>query len=255
MLEGQVAIVTGSGRGIGKEIAMGFAREGASVVVADVDESGSKETINELKEEGYTRATFIKTDLSSISDIKNLVKETQDYSGNGIDILINAAGICEQVDLFDIDEENWNKTLDINLKGAFFTAQKVAEVMAKKGAGRIINIASTSSYLPSTRCMVPYDVSKAGIKMMTKCLAELLGPYNINVNAIAPATTKTKMVEQIFGEEYFEGDWVSQKYPLGRIAYPSDHLKAALFLCSKDAGYINGTVLLVDGGFLMAYRR
>lgn len=255
MVKDQVAIVTGGGNGIGKEIALGLAREGAHIVIADIDEAASKETLAEINEIGKSKVLFVKTDLAAVSDIENLVNETLKVFAGKIDILINAAGICKQVDLFDIDEEHWNKTLDINLKGSFFCAQKVAAVMVKQGKGKIINIASTSSFIPSSRCMVPYDVSKAGVKLMTTCLAELLGPHNITVNAVAPATTMTKMVKDIFGEEHFKGEWVSTKYPLGRVAYPEDHLKAILFLCSEDASYINGHTMVVDGGFLLAYRR
>jgi NAD(P)-dependent dehydrogenase (short-subunit alcohol dehydrogenase family) len=255
MVKGKVAIVTGGGNGIGKEIALGLAREGAHVVIADIDETASAETLAEIEIINQGESLFVKTDLASVPDIDNLVRKTQDSFNGKIDILVNAAGICKEVGLFEIDEKHWDLTLDINLKGSFFCAQKVAAIMVKQKEGKIINIASTSSFIPSTRCMVPYDVSKAGVKLMTKCLAELLGPDNVTVNAIAPATTMTSMVTKIFGEDHFKGEWVSTRYPLGRVAYPSDHLKAVLFLCSEDAGYMNGHTLLVDGGFLLAYRR
>lgn len=145
--------------------------------------------------------------------------------------------------------------MDINLKGMFFLSKEVAKIMAEFKKGKIINISSTSGYITSTRCSMAYDVSKAAVRMLTTGLAEFLGPYNINVNAIAPGTTKTQMITDLFGDDYFNGEWVRTSYPLGRIANPIDLANAAMFLCSEDARDINGHTLLVDGGCLLAYRR
>ncbi len=249
----KVAIITGAAQGIGKEFALSFAKYGAKVVIADLNENKSNETKNLILEEGG-ECSFIKTDITKIDSIMNLISETQKIYGEKIDILANVAGVCIQEDIFDSTEKTWDFTMDINLKGMFFLSKEVARVMAKFRQGKIINISSTSGFITSSRCMMAYDVSKAAVRMLTTGLAEWLGPYNINVNAIAPATTKTQMITDLFGEDHFKGEWVRKVYPLGRIAEPIDIANAAIFLCSDDAKDISGHTLLVDGGCLMAYR-
>lgn len=250
----KVAIITGSAQGIGKEMALSFSKEGAKVVIADVNLEKSLETMQEIKKQGGT-SVVIKTDITDMDSIKNLVKETQKCFGKKIDILANVAGVCIQEDIFESTEKSWDLTMDINLKGMFFLSKEVAKIMAEFKKGKIINISSTSGYVTSTRCSMAYDVSKAAVRMLTTGLAEFLGPYNINVNAIAPGTTKTQMITDLFGDDYFNGEWVRTSYPLGRIANPIDLANAAMFLCSEDARDINGHTLLVDGGCLLAYRR
>src|SRR6056297_1583388 len=249
----RVAIVTGSAQGIGKEIALNLSKKGASVVIADLNEAKSLETVQEIEKNKGT-SIAVKTDITDMHSIKNLVTETQNNFGEKIDILVNVAGICIQEDIFESTEKTWDRTMDINLKGMFFLSKEVAKVMSKYKQGKIINISSTSGFITSTKCMMAYDVSKAAVRMLTTGLAEWLGPHNINVNAIAPATTKTQMVIDLFGEDHFQGEWVRKSYPLGRIADPIDLADAALFLCSDDARDISGHTLLVDGGCLMAYR-
>lgn len=249
----KVAIITGGAQGIGKEFAVSFSRNGASVIIADLNESKANETKKIILEQGG-KCDYVKTDITKIDSIKSLVKETQKIYGEKIDILANVAGICVQEDIFDSTEKTWDMTMNINLKGMFFLSQEVARVMAKHKEGKIINISSTSGFITSSRCMMAYDVSKAAVRMLTTGLAEWLGPYNINVNAIAPATTKTQMITDLFGEDHFKGEWVRKIYPLGRIAETTDIANAAMFLCSEDARDISGHTLLVDGGCLMAYR-
>lgn len=249
----KVAIITGAAQGIGKEFALNFAKNGASIVIADLNEEKSNETKDLIVNEGG-ECSFVKTDITKIESIENLVCETQKIYGDKIDILANVAGVCIQEDIFDSTEKTWDFTMNINLKGMFFLSKEVAKVMAKNKEGKIVNISSTSGFITSSRCMMAYDVSKAAVRMLTTGLAEWLGPYNINVNAIAPATTKTQMVTDLFGEDHFKGEWVRKLYPLGRIADPIDIANAAIFLCSEDASDISGHTLLVDGGCLMAYR-
>jgi len=250
----KVVIITGSAQGIGKEMAINFSKAGAKVVIADLNLEKALETVKEINNEGGT-SVAIKTDITQMDSIKNLVSETQKNFGEKIDILANVAGVCIQEDIFESTEKSWDLTMNINLKGMFFLSKEVAKVMAKHKEGKIINISSTSGYITSTRCSMAYDVSKAAVRMLTTGLAEWLGPHNINVNGIAPATTKTQMITDLFGDDYFKGDWVRTSYPLGRIAEPVDIANAAMFLCSEDAKNINGHTLLVDGGCLLAYRR
>lgn len=250
----EVAIVTGSGQGIGGEVAQALAKEGAQVVVADIDGHLARRTALQINGNGG-EALAVEVDITSVDSIRRMLQEVRATFGEKVDILVNAAAICRQhTDIFSIQEKDWDDTLQVNLKGLFFCCQLVAREMIKQRRGKIVNIASTSAFIPSTTCMLPYDASKAGVKMLTTGMAELLAPYQINVNAIAPGTTKTRMVLDIFGEEYWEGDWVSTRYPLGRIAEPFHQVQAVLFLCSKEASYITGHTLVVDGGFLLAYR-
>ena len=250
----KVAIITGSAQGIGKEMALNFAKQGAKVVIADINKEKAEEVVKEIGQTGG-KSLAVKTDVTDMESIKDLIKETQKSFGEKIDILANVAGVCIQEDIFESTEKSWDLTMDINLKGMFFLSKEVAKVMAKFKEGKIINISSTSGYITSTRCSMAYDVSKAAVRMLTTGLAEWLGPYNINVNGIAPATTKTQMITDLFGDDYFKGEWVSKSYPLGRIAEPVDIANAALFLCSEDARNITGHTLLVDGGCLLVYRR
>ncbi len=252
-LKDKVTIVTGSGQGIGRALAEGFAKEGSKVVIVDINEEKGNETVDYIKSQGG-EAIFVKTDMTNVESIANMVKTVEETYGQ-IHHLLNVAGVCKQEDIFDSSEKLWDLTLDINLKGGFFCAKEVAKVMAKYKYGRIINISSTSAYITSSTCMAAYDISKAGVRMMTTVLAQWLGEYNITVNAIAPATTKTQMVIDAFGEDYWDGDWVKVNYPLGRIAKTQDHLNAALFLCTEDASYISGNTIKTDGGNTLAYRR
>ena len=250
----RVVIVTGSAQGIGKEMALNFSKEGAKVIIADLNLEKSLETVQEIRKQGG-KSVAIKTDITDMDSIKNLVEETQKNFGEKIDILANVAGVCIQEDIFESTEKSWDLTMNINLKGMFFLSKEVAKIMAKYKQGKIINVSSTSGFITSTRCSTAYDVSKAAVRMLTTELAEWLGPYNINVNAIAPGTTKTQMITDLFGDDYFKGEWVRTSYPLGRIANPIDIANAAMFLCSEDARDINGHTLLVDGGCLLVYRR
>jgi len=185
------------------------------------------------------------------------VKQTIDavYQELGqIDFLICVAGIARQEGFFETSEEVWDSIIDTNLKGSFFCSQTAASYMAKTGKGKIVLIGSTSSFITSSKPMVAYDVSKGGVRALTAIMAEWLGPLGINVNAVAPAATRTEMVDKIFGKDHWTGSWVKQRYPLGRIAETVDHVNASLFLCSDDADYIHGHTMLVDGGCLLAYR-
>ena len=260
-LAGKTAIVTGAAMGIGKGIASRLGEVGANVVVADVNEAEGQKTVNELNANGY-RANFVQVDQSVLSDIEESISFTFSTFG-GVDILVNNAGIFPFMPLFNIDEAYWDRVLDINLKGAFFFAQKAAKVMAdsKKG-GRIINIASIDAVHP-TGNLIAYDASKGGIVMMTKSLALELGKMGINVNAILPggiqtpgATAGSAAMIKAAGltPEQIEsmGKAFTARIPMGRQGTEDDIASVALFLASDASRYITGESIVVDGGYLLS---
>jgi NAD(P)-dependent dehydrogenase (short-subunit alcohol dehydrogenase family) len=251
-LDGKVAIITGSARGIGRAIALGFAREGARIVVADVRDDLASRTAAEIGVAGG-EAEPITVDITRNEDLDRLVAATVERFG-GIDILHNNAGILGHTDLFAYTPAEWDAILAVNLKAPFFLSQKVAHVMIEQGrGGRILNTASTSAFIASSRPSIPYDVSKAGIRQLTVSLAAHLVQYGINVNAIAPGTIETSLTVG-------EGDpetraWmekrVREKIPMQRIGQPEDLVGAAVYLCSDEAAYVTGHTLVVDGGVLL----
>ena len=192
-LQNRVAIVTGGARGIGRAIAIALAREGARVVIADLRMKLALETVAEIEHKG-SFALAVEVDVSKLGDLDRMVKTALEHFSR-IDILCNNAGIGPGTgDLFAYTEADWDRTIAVNLKPAFFASQMVARVMIDAGhGGAILNTASTSAYIASSRATIPYDVSKAGMRHMTVSLAAHLADYGIRVNAIAPGTIETEL--------------------------------------------------------------
>lgn len=247
-LKGQVAIVTGGGRGIGRAVSLGLAREGANVVVVDLHSDDAEETAREARMWGVEAGAFV-ANVAKVQEIQGLVDHTVRNFGP-VDILVCNAGIATKSPILGISEEDWDRTMDCNLKGMFFCLQKVAEVMVPRKRGRIVNLASTSSFVASWQCMIPYDVSKAGVRMLTAAAAVQLAPYGINVNAIAPGSTRTKLLMDLF-EDPVSLQRRAENIPLGRMATPDDLVGAAVFLCSPESAYVTGHTLVVDGGYML----
>ena len=246
--EGQVAVVTGAGSGMGLAVATGLAREGATVVVAELSEQLAEQTVAKIESEGG-RAKAIPTDVSRVDQIERLFKDTVAAFGT-VDILVNNAGIAVRGSFLDYTEELWERQLGVNLKGVFFCAQAAARIMIPKDRGKIVNFASVAAFAASSRPAVVYDTSKGGVRQMTISLASVLAPHRINVNAVAPGTVRTEMNRQSLSTE--EGvAWQVARIPLGRVAEPDDIARPVLFLCSSDADYMTGHVLVVDGGWLV----
>ncbi|HKL17293.1 MAG TPA: 3-oxoacyl-ACP reductase family protein [Patescibacteria group bacterium] len=245
-LKNKVAIVTGARRGIGKAIALELAKKGASVVVSDINLEEQKQVVEEIKELGQ-KALAIKADVTSREEVENMVQKTIDKFGR-IDILVNNAGISGLKPFQDITEEDWDKVLDINLKGNFLCTKAVSKHMIKQESGKIISIASIAGKV-GFRNASAYCASKAGIVNLTKELALELAPKNINVNAIAPGIIKTKMTEDMLEDEN-QKKALMQSIPLNRAGGPEEIGKAAAFLASNDADYITGHTLVIDGGWL-----
>jgi len=244
-LENKVAIITGAGSGIGRETALLFAKEGAKVVVADVNEKGGEETATEIKKnggEGY----FAKLDVSNRVEIKQVVKDALEKYGT-IDVLINNAGIIQDALVLKMTEEQWDRVINVDLKGVFNCIQAVVEVMINQGNGVIINTSSIVG-LNGNVGQVNYAAAKAGLIGMTKTLAKELGKKGIRVNAIAPGFIMTPMTSNV-PEKILE--MMREKTPLRRLGEPVDVAYAYLYLASDEAKFINGAVLCVDGGLII----
>jgi len=250
ILENKVAIVTGGSQGIGKAIALRFAKEGAKIVIANRDIKKGTMTKNEIEEFGG-EAIAISTDITNFDQIKHMVDETEKIFGE-IDILVNNAGLLIRSSFMNTSEKIWKKTMDTNLKGTFLCSQEVARRMiSREKGGKIINITSIDGkvvYYHGNHAS--YGVSKAGIIMLTKGMAVELAPKNINVNAIAPGVVKTEISEGSMSNQKHLQE-VLKDIPMGRLAKPEEITGAAVFLASEDANYITGTTLYVDGGWVI----
>jgi NAD(P)-dependent dehydrogenase (short-subunit alcohol dehydrogenase family) len=246
-LKNKVALITGSRRGIGFGIAQEMAKEGAKIVISDIDLKECERACNKLGGKNKTKTFAIKCDVSKKSEVEDMVAQVVKKFGR-LDIMVNNAGIVRFSPLNKKTEDDWDFTLDINLKGAFFGAQAAAKQMIKQKSGKIISIASIAGFVGFEN-IVDYCASKGGVIAMTKELALELAKYNINVNAIAPGIIKTKMTEDMLKDKKTREDLLAQT-PLGRVGKPEDIGKAAVFLASDDASFITGHTLVVDGGWL-----
>ncbi len=241
-LKGQVAVVTGSARGIGKAIALRLAGAGADVVITDVLREEAEKTAAEIEALGV-RSLVHKADISKGDEAEGLMKTTMAEMG-GIDILVNNAGITRDGLFVRMKEEDWDLVLNINLRGTMLCTRGAAKVMFKKRSGRIINISSVIGLMGNAG-QANYAASKAGVIGMTRSLSKELGPRGITVNAVAPGFIETAMTDALAEDvktEYIKG------IPLRRFGTVEDVAEAVLFLASPAAAYVNGQVIAVDGG-------
>ena len=246
--EGKVAVVTGSGRGMGRAVALAFGREGARVVVAEVNPVHGVEVADEICAGGGI-ASAVNADVSRVDDVARLFAEAVEAFGT-VDILINNAGIGVAKPILDYTEADWDRQMGVNLKGVFFCSQAAARLMIPRRSGKIVNFASTSAFVSSSRPEIAYDASKGAVRQMTISMAAELAPHGINVNAVAPGTTATEMTRSSLGTE--EGlAWQLARIPMGRVGKPQDIASVVLFLCSPEASYITGHTLVADGGWLL----
>ncbi len=243
---GRVAVVTGAARGIGAGTARRFAAEGASLAVLDLEQETAAATAADLDAE---RAVGIACDVADASSVETAVTNVVGELG-GIDILVNNAGITRDNLLFKMSEDDWDLVMNVHLRGSFLMSKAVQKHMVEKKYGKILNLSSVSAL--GNRGQANYSAAKMGLQGFTRTLAIELGPFGINVNAVAPGFIVTDMTDDtarrvgVEPEEYRKA--AAQLNPVRRVGYPEDIAAAAAFLCSDEASYVTGQTLYVDGG-------
>lgn len=239
----RVAIVTGAAQGIGKSIGLAFAREGADIVVADVNLPGAVKSAEEIRETGR-RSLAVHVDVSQKDSVEEMIRRALETFSH-VDILVNNAGIMPTTPIEEITPEEWDKVLGVNLKGVFLCSQSIIPHMKKQKSGRIINIASIDARTGAIAAGVHYPASKGGVVSLTIALAKRLAPSGILVNAIAPGFTATEIVVSLSPEFI---DRFTKLTPLGRLAKPEEIANVAVFLASDESSFVTGQVIHVDGG-------
>ncbi|MDI6883221.1 MAG: SDR family NAD(P)-dependent oxidoreductase [Patescibacteria group bacterium] len=248
-LKGKVVIITGARRGMGKAHALKLAQAGCKVVVSDISEEDCQKVVKEIGKKGG-KAMAVECDVSKKKEVEELVKKTVEKFGK-IDILVNNAGICQFKPFLELTEEEWGRTLDINLKGYFFCAQACAREMAKQKSGVIINIASVAMGQQGIGFpnIVHYCASKGGIVGMSEALAVELAPYNIRVNVISPGMIDTPMIQTV-KEDPKIIEAMLARVPMHRVGKPEEVSNLVLFLASEVSSYMTGSTVVIDGGWL-----
>ncbi|MGN6797653.1 MAG: SDR family NAD(P)-dependent oxidoreductase [Gaiellaceae bacterium] len=240
---GMTAVVTGGAKGIGAATARRLASEGATVVVADFDEASANQTAEEIG--GHA----VRCDVTNLDDVEAAFDAAKEHGGS-VDILVTCAGIIRDNLLFKMSDDDWNAVIDTHLKGTFHAVCAAQKYMVEQKAGKIVLISSTSAL--GNRGQTNYATAKAGLQGMTKTLAIELGPFNVNVNCVAPGFIVTDMTRQtaervgVPFEQFMEG--VAAQVPIRRVGQPEDVAGTIAFLCSEDASYVSGQVIYVAGG-------
>ena len=247
-LKDKVAVVTGSSRGVGKAVALGFAREGARVVINYTSNQAAADEAVEAARSMGTEAVAVKADVAKSADVEQLFSSCIDAFGR-LDILVNNAGFTRPAMLLKMTEEQWDQVVDIHLKGAFLCSQAAARLMKEQKSGKIINVMSVAG-LVGTVGQVNYSAAKGGILSMTKSIARELARYNVCANVISLGIVATDMTEKIRTDEKLR-DIYMNRILLKRFAEPDDISPAFVFFASDESSYITGQLLCVDGGYGM----
>jgi NAD(P)-dependent dehydrogenase (short-subunit alcohol dehydrogenase family) len=244
-LKDKVALITGASRGIGEATAIGLAQAGADLAIVSRKLPDLERVAEQIRKTGK-KCLAVPAHVGRIEDINNLVKRTVEEFGK-IDILVNNAGTNPSMaQAIDVDERAWDATMNLNLKGLFFLSQAVAKVMKEKGGGKIINVSSAGGITPDI--LPTYCISKAGVNMATKVMAQQWAQYNIRVNAIAPGLTKTRFSEALWkNPDILKMAMI--KTPMSRPADPEEMVGAIIYLASDASSYVTGQIIGIDGGF------
>jgi NAD(P)-dependent dehydrogenase (short-subunit alcohol dehydrogenase family) len=244
-LTDKVAIVSGGSRGIGRSIALALAEAGAQVVVASRKQEGVDAVVRDITGSGGTAAGVV-AHVGDEEAVATLVEKTVELFG-GVDIVVNNAGTNPHFGpLVTATTSLWDKIMDVNVRGAFFVCRQVVPIMQERGGGKIVNVASVAGVRPQP-AMGIYSISKAGLIMLTKAFAQELGPFNIQVNAVAPGVIKTRF-SSILWQTPSIAEAIEKHTPLGRLGEVDDIVGAALYLASPLSDFVTGTVLVIDGG-------
>ena len=248
---GHCVIVTGAGSGIGRAIALRFARADDTVVVADVDEARATEVDAEIRAAGGS-SLAVQADVTAGDAVRRMVETSLDVAGR-VDVLVNNAGLAVADGVLETDEKAWQRELDLNLKGPFLCTKAVLPAMIERGSGAIVNIASVNGL--AFFANEAYSAAKAGLINLTQSVAVRYGQLGIRANAIAPGTIRTPRWQERLDKDPAIFDRLVKWYPLGRVGEPDDIAAAAFFLASEDASWITGSVMRVDGGLLAGSAR
>ena len=240
--------MTGGARGLGKAMAESLAQAGSNIVIIDLDLKSAQLTADGLASEGV-RTLALKGDVTDAGDVDRMVNEVLSQFGQ-IDVLFNNAGIAQWVNAEEMRLEDWNRMMSVNLNSVFIVSKAVGKVMIKQQRGSIINTSSMSGVIVNTpQCQAAYNVSKAGVIMLTKSLAYEWAKYNVRVNTIAPGYMETEMIEQFRAEHKEKIDLWTKLTPMNRMGRPFELGGLAVYLASEASSYVTGAVCLVDGGY------
>lgn len=242
----KTAIVTGSAKGIGKQVALDFAAEGANVVITDIDDVGMDEVSKEIQNMGG-RSLVVHCDVANPTEVDRLVNRVVEHFGS-IEILVNNAGLLLTGTIEETTNDAIDRTLDINIKGVLYFIRAVTPIMKRQRYGKIVNLSSIAGKNGDNTTIFAYGASKGAVISITKSVARQLGPYNINTNAVAPHAVMTHMMDYWTEEKK---EQVAKLIPLRRLATPKDISAAILFLASDEASFINGETININGGYYM----
>jgi NAD(P)-dependent dehydrogenase (short-subunit alcohol dehydrogenase family) len=247
-LDGDVAVVTGAGRGLGREMATALAEAGADVAIADIDVESARESAEELAGDG-TDTTAVEVNVTSEESVEAMVETVTDELGP-IDVLVNNAGVAGNEPAEEMSLDLWNKVIDVNLTGVFLCSKHVGKRMLDRGEGRIVNIASMSGFdVNVPQPQVGYNASKAGVRMITQSCAVEWADRGVRVNAIAPGYMRTELVDGVLEENpAMEEEWI-ENTPMGRLGQPHELGPLAVYLASDASSYMTGSTVLIDGGY------
>jgi NAD(P)-dependent dehydrogenase (short-subunit alcohol dehydrogenase family) len=251
-LQDKVAIITGAGSGIGREAALIFAREGARVVVADMNEDAGTQTVDDIIGAGG-EAIFVSTNVAQAASVEALVRETESRFGK-LDVIFNNAGIFPDADgsVVDTSEDVWDLVMNVNLKGVFLGCKYAVPAMQRAGGGSIINVASFVALVGAATPQIAYTASKGGVLSMTREIAIEFARQNIRANALCPGPVDTPLLQSILSDPV-KRERRLVHIPPGRFAQAVEIANAALYLASDESSYVNGATFVVDGGITAAY--